>query len=296
MALLIIVLSLFIERVWPALVGLRSFVWFERLVDRLSGKGMARAMAGTLGVLVVMVLPLLAVVVLYAILTKLLAILGFVFALMVMLFCLGPRDLDADVHRFLNAWDQGDEDTAQSYAGRICQEIAAPVERHSLGRMVVEGIVVAAHERWFGVIFWFVILGPLGALWYRLACELRDKCRRRGQEGPFKDAALMMHHILAWVPVRLTLLGYALAGSFGDALEALRKEDYRWRSDWLADNYQLLIHGGLGALRLEQELAADENRVVDAGHVRAALGLALRTLILAIAIIAVVTLATWVSW
>jgi hypothetical protein len=36
--------------------------------------------------------------------------------------------------------------------------------------------------------------------------------------------------------------------------------------------------------------------VVDAGHVRAALGLALRTLILAIAIIAVVTLATWVSW
>ncbi|MEJ2554453.1 MAG: regulatory signaling modulator protein AmpE [Gammaproteobacteria bacterium] len=229
-------------------------------------------------------------------LTKLLAILGFVFALMVMLFCLGPRDLDADVHRFLNAWDQGDEDTAQSYAGRICQEIAAPVERHSLGRMVVEGIVVAAHERWFGVIFWFVILGPLGALWYRLACELRDKCRRRGQEGPFKDAALMMHHILAWVPVRLTLLGYALAGSFGDALEALRKEDYRWRSDWLADNYQLLIHGGLGALRLEQELAADENRVVDAGHVRAALGLALRTLILAIAIIAVVTLATWVSW
>ena len=295
MALLIIILSLFIERVWSSLAGLRSFLWFERLVDRLTGKGMARALSGTVGVIAVLAFPLLLVAVVHVILAQLLAVLGFAFALMVMLFCLGPRDLDADVHRFLNAWEQGDEDKAQSYAGRICQEIAEPVEKHSLGRMVVEGIVVAAHERWFGVIFWFVILGPLGALWYRLACVLRDKCARQGHEGTFKDTALLMHHILAWLPVRLTLLGYALAGSFGDTLEELRKEDYGWKSDWLANNYQLLIHGGLGALQLEQQLAADESRVVDAGHVRAALGLVLRALILFVAVIAVVTLGTWVS-
>ena len=295
MALLVIVLALFIERVWTALADLRSFAWFEHLVDRLSGKGPGRTLPGAFGVTAVMALPLLGVGIVHALLANILAILGFAFALMVVLFCLGPRDLDADVHRFLNVWEQGDEDKARSYAQQLCQATAEPVDQQSLGRFVVEGIVVAAHERWFGVIFWFVILGPLGALWYRLACVLRDKCVRRGEGDTFRDAALMMHHILAWIPVRLTLLSYALAGSFGDTLEALRNEGLGWKSNWLINNYLLLIHGGLGALQLEQQLAADETRMVDAGHVRAALGLVLRTLILAIALIAVVTLGTWVS-
>jgi len=295
MTMLVIVLALFIERVWSSLAELRSFVWFERFVDRLSAKEPGRILSGVLGVIAVMALPLVGVVIVYALLANVLAILGFAFALLVVLFCLGPRDLDADVHRFLNAWEQGDEDNAQNYALQICQATAEPVDKQSLGRMVVEGIVVAAHERWFGVIFWFVILGPLGALWYRLACVLRDKCISRGQQDTFREAAFMMHHILAWIPVRLTLLSYALAGSFGDTLEALRNEGLGWKSNWLINNYLLLIHGGLGALQLEQQLAADDTRVVDAGHVRAALGLVLRSLILAIAFIAVITLGTWVS-
>jgi AmpE protein len=295
MALLVIVLSLFIERVWTTVGDLRSFVWFERLVDRVADASPARALSGAFGVLAVMALPLFVVAIVYVLLAKIFTVLGLVFAVLVMLFCLGPRDLDGDVHRFLNAWEQGDDERAQTCARHISVASAEPVETRLLARPVVEGILVAAHERWYGVIFWFVVLGPLGALWYRLACVLRDKCIRRGEEDAFKDAALMMHHILAWIPTRLTLLSYALTGSFGDTLEALRKEDYGWKSDWLINNYLLLIHGGLGALQLEQELAADETRVVDAGHVRAALGLALRTLILAIALIAVVTLGGWVS-
>lgn len=295
MALLVIVLSLFIERVWTSLVDLRSFSWFERLVDRVAGKAPSRSLSGSLGVVAVMLLPLIAVVIVYAILANIIALLGFAFAVMVVLFSLGPRELEADVHHFLNAWEQGDMTKAQSDATHICGAAVEPPDPRSLGRNVVEGILVAAHERWFGVIFWFAILGPLGALWYRLACVLRDKALRTGEEGAFKDAALMMHHILAWIPVRLTLLSYALAGSFGDTLEALRKEDIGWKSDWLINNYVLLIHGGVGALQLEQELAADETRVVDAGYVRAALGLVLRALILAIVLLAIVTVGTWVS-
>ena len=295
MALLIIVLSLFIERVWVSLAELRTYTWFDRLVDRITSKGQARVMTGTIGVIAVMALPLIAVVILHVILAKILTVLSFVFSLGVMLYCLGPRDLDGDVHRFLNAWEQGDEDKAQNYAGQICQQTIETVEKQSLGKAVVEGIVVAAHERWYGVIFWFVVLGPLGALWYRLACVLRYKCIRWNEENTFKDAALMMHHILAWVPVRLTLLSYGLAGSFGDTFEALRKEDFGWKSNWLVNNYLLLIHGGLGALQLEQELATDQTRVVGAGDVRAALGLVLRTLIFTMAFISVLTLGAWVS-
>jgi len=295
MTLLIIVLALFFERVWTSLGDLRTFVWFERLADRVAGGEPGRTLSGVLGVVAVVALPLAGMMVVYALLAHILGILGFAFALTVVLFSLGPRDLDADVHRFLNAWEQGDEEKARGYAQQLCQATAEPVEKQSLGRYVVEGIMVAAHERWFGVIFWFVVLGPLGALWYRLACILRDKCIRRNEADAFRDAALMMHHILAWVPVRLTLLSYALVGSFGDTLEALRSEGLSWKGNWLTNNFLLLIHGGLGALQLEQQLAADETRVVDAGHVRAALGLVLRTLILTIALIAVISLGSWVS-
>ena len=247
MTLLIIVLALFVERVWTSLGDLRTFVWFERLADRVAGGGAGRTLSGVLGVVAVVALPLVGMIVVYALLAHILGILGFAFALTVVLFSLGPRDLDADVHRFLNAWELGDESKAHSYALQINAVMTEPVETQSLGRIAVEGILVAAHERWFGVIFWFVILGPLGALWYRLACVLRDKAVLRGEEDAFKDAALTMHHILAWIPVRLTLMSYALAGSFADTLDALHNEDFNWKN-WRANNYLLLIHGGLGAL------------------------------------------------
>jgi AmpE protein len=93
MALLVIVLALFIERVWTALAELRSFGWFERLVNRVVGKGPARTLSGAVGVIAVMALPLLGVAIVYALLVNFLGILGFAFALMVMLFSLGPRDL-----------------------------------------------------------------------------------------------------------------------------------------------------------------------------------------------------------
>ena len=296
MALLAIILCLFLERVWTTLAELRTFAWFERLIDRIRGKDRQHLWSGVLGVVTAFALPLVALLIAQYVLIKILALFGFVLAVAVLLYSLGPRDLDGDVHRFLNAWEQGDDVKAQDYAQRIYPVTARPFDAGSLGRGVVEGTLIAAHERWFGVIFWFVILGPLGALWYRLACVLREKCLRQSEEeGAFKDAALMMHHILAWIPVRLTLFSYALVGNFAEALEAWRKEGYGWKNNWLMDNYQLLIRGGLGALQLEQDLATDEISAVDARHVRAALGLALRALILAIALIAVITVGTWAS-
>lgn len=295
MALLAIVLSLFIERVWAAAEDLRSFAWFERFIDRVQDGGRSQRWSGTASVIAVMALPLFVVTVVYLLLGKVFAVLGFTFAVMVLLYCFGPRDLDRDVHRFLNAWERGDEVRVQEYARGIYEVTGKSYRSGMAVRGVVEGILVSAHECWFGVIFWFVVLGPLGALWYRLACVLREICLRRGEENAFKDAALIMHHIMAWIPVRLTLLNYALAGSFADTFEALRSKAYGWKSDWLVNNYLLLIQGGLGALQLDQEWSGDDAEVMDGRQVRAALGLALRALIFTIILITVVTAGSWVS-
>lgn len=292
MALLVILLALFAERVWPDVEELRSFAWFERLADR-QRRSVGGAGRGSLGVVAITLLPILAVAMIHALLDEVLVVLGLLFAAGILLYSLGPRELDREVHRFLNTWERGDEITALDYAQRIHGVTGTSFHAASPERSVVEGILVAGHERWFGVIFWFMVLGPLGALWYRLACLLRERCLRLEGEDTFRDTALTMHHILAWIPVRLTLLSYALAGSFADTFEALRSEDPGWKSGWRASNQQLLIHGGLGALQLEQELKVGGS--AETHHVRAALGLVLRTLIIAVAVIAVITLGTWIS-
>ena len=289
MTLPAILLSLFVERVWTDIGVLRSFAWFERLIDRQQ-----RARHGVLGLILITILPLLAVAVLQLLLYKIFALLALVFAAAVLLYSLGPRDLDREVHEFLAAWEQGDEVRAVEDARQIQAVTGTAFQATAPHRGVVEGILVAGHERWFGVIFWFVVLGPLGALWYRLAGLLRERALASAGADDFEEAALLLHHILGWVPVRLTLLTYALAGSFADTFEALRSEGYNWKRDWLANNQRLLIHGGLAALHLEQELGADET---DAGsrQVRAALGLVLRSLIIAVTVIAVITLGTWAA-
>ena len=78
MTLLAIVLSLFIERVWTTVAELRSFAWFERLVDRFAGKGPARSSSGIFAVLAVMALPLIAVVIAHVLFAKIFAVLGLV--------------------------------------------------------------------------------------------------------------------------------------------------------------------------------------------------------------------------
>jgi len=289
MTLFAILLALFTERVWTDIGSVRSFAWFERLID-----GQQHANHGVLGLILIIFLPLLAVVLLQLVLYKIVAGLALVFAAAVLLYSLGPRELDREVHEFLAAWEQGDEVRALAFAHQIQGVTGTAFPITSPQRGVVEGILVAGHERWFGVIFWFVVLGPLGALWYRLAGLLRERALVRAGADDFEVAAMMLHHILGWVPVRLTLLTYALAGSFADTIEVLRSDAFHGGRDWPASNQRLLIRGGLAGLHLEQEPGVHE---IDAGNrqVRAALGLVLRSLIIAMAVIAVITLSIWAA-
>jgi membrane protein required for beta-lactamase induction len=74
---------------------------------------------------------------------------------------------------------------------------------------------VVAHERSFGVLFWFAVLGPVGALtyWFLVASTQSDLVSE--QNNASLSAALnRMHAIAAWIPARLTGFLYALLGNF----------------------------------------------------------------------------------
>lgn len=130
----------------------------------------------------------------------------------------------------------------QPRSGAAPGEDALPAELGALGRLFV-----AEHERSFGVLVWFAVAGPGGAVFYRLCAEF---ARRTGASA----GAAQLHAVTAWVPLRLTALLCALAGSSDDAFSA-------WRNlpadlPWARRGWQLLAAVGAGALVTEDHGAA----------------------------------------
>src|SRR5690606_31397886 len=77
----------------------------------------------------------------------------------------GPRDLDQDVESVVDADTGADRQRALADLHR-----SAPAIATLPGAGLVPVVFRAALERWFGVLFWFLLLGPAGAVLYRLTC------------------------------------------------------------------------------------------------------------------------------
>src|SRR3569623_643212 len=269
MVLLVLLFSLVIDRTWTAAPAWRSFDAFSRYCARLRrGLGPARLWDGPLGLVVVLLFPLLVLVLVQQLFAAVLSLLAILFAVAVLTYSLGPCDLDKDVQRFLTAWELGDEPQARAAAHDIVGIADLPAGHAALGLAVIEGVVVAGHERLLGVMFWFCVLGPLGALLFRLSCVLRNDYRGREVTRGFAEAVVALHRWRDEAPV--------------------------WRQDWPNANRRVLVASGIGALQLDQD-GNEDDFAASSLQVRAALALVWRTVVLAVSLVALVTLGGWVS-
>ncbi len=141
---------------------------------------------------------------------------GLMFGIIVLFYAWGPRDLDVDVEAIASA----DDVTARrAAAARLWPEGAAS----SLdGPALVEAVFRNALRRWFGVLFWFLLLGPVGALLYRLAVLSVEGEAARALPAETASGARMLLAILEWPVAQLMALSTALVGNFDTALGAWR--------------------------------------------------------------------------
>lgn len=142
----------------------------------------------------------------------------FLFGLLVLAYSLGRGDFQRMVDEYLERWSRGD--LAAAYESAVALQIlrpdevpadAAVTDAVALHHQVRAALLYRGYERWFAVVFWFVLLGPAGALGYRTLQLLR------GEEGVTADerAALSRWlHWADWVPVRLLGLAFAFTGTF----------------------------------------------------------------------------------
>ncbi len=284
-----LVISLLLERLLGEHTHLRDPKWFHGYSAWLRGViGHQSSWNGPVGLLLLVGLPTAAVGIVYHLLGgALLSLFALLFSIAVLLFSLGPSDLDAEATSYIEAVEAGDEERAAGIAKTIAGEpMLAQAGRRD--RQVAEAVLVQFNERIFAVLLWFVVLGPMGAILYRVT----SLARQHGSvedEGEFASAAVRLQGILDWVPSRLIALGFALAGSFEDAVTDWkayyeRKAEHFWQM-----NADIIVATGRGALRFGEIGDADDTQ--GPARVRSALALVLRTLIVWVVLYGLVTIA-----
>jgi len=249
---------------------------------------------GRVGLLLIIGLPVLLIGLLQlALRESLWGVPWFVFAVLVLFYCWGPRDLDLDVESIVDAPDA--EHKRDAAASLLETDPAAASDSAALnGHALVEGVFNGALRRWFGPLFWFLLLGPAGALLYRISALLGSDSAHADTPTAQRDAARWLLAVLDWPVAQLMTFALALAANFDAVFGA-------WR-DWHAGGMRLDT-GFLGAAArasVDIEIADDETDLPTGNGIastpallelRDAMSLVWRVLLLWLAVIALFVIA-----
>ena len=293
-----LLLALGCERLLAAQRLLREPGWllgYVRGALRLAARRSGRALDLAIAALVLLPALLVATLV-YVLGGSLHGLVSVLLAATVLFFALGPRDLWQEAGAYLAAEARGDAEATARLAGAILDHDAR--QRRGAGlESVAEAVFVQSNNRLFGVVFWFPILGPAGALTFRISDLTRREAILRAERADVPPGAVSLsqacqrlHGVIAWLPARLLALSFGLAGSFEESFAGWRGYLHSESDHFFDANDRLLVHAGRGALGSAFADAPDE-----AARVRAALGLAQRALLVWLAAFALATVVAWIS-
>ncbi|MBT8129670.1 MAG: regulatory signaling modulator protein AmpE [Gammaproteobacteria bacterium] len=280
MALISIIIGLLFDRAFRHLHDLRDLSWFEYYSNAVTRFIQAN---GVVQMIAILLFPVMVIATIQLLLSDFLLELPYLlFSVLVFAYCLGPACLSSDIEYYLDARRLGDEDEALHYAGALTERAASTAPDQQTND-VTRAILHVANERIFAVIFWFVIIGPAGAMLYRLTTNLS---KQEGLNDSLSAVAILFQAVLTWVPARMLAMGYALTGHFDGALQAYRNRPYE--SDLALENYDVLVNTGMGALR-DQEATDEISSIISARN------LVMRSILIWIAVLALLTLGGWLG-
>lgn len=292
MTLIGILLALLIERALSHVQEWREHAWYSRYVQWLSANLKTDWLWQTpFGLVLLLGLPLLLAAMIQAALHDgFLELVGLIWAVLVLILCLGPRDLGEEVHSFVDASHRDDHKEMK----RIAEHLGAGDKFETTGdcRPLATAVFIQGHERLLAILFWFFMLGPLGALLYRLTANLPQQLAEMECSEDLKELSARLHALLAWAPARVTAGLYMLAGSTDDAISGWHRAHSDSTADWAQTNWRVIALVGCGAMQIEDgnkqkiELGAEESLLE-------ALSLVRRALLLALGVLAAFTIGGW---
>jgi len=286
-SLLVALVALGLLHVMPQLARWRGDGLFRRWVAQLADT------SGGGRVALALLLPLILCVLLEWLLGRspLGELLRLLFALAVLLYCFGPREFEADLEAILDAPDGASREAAAQALADDGRPIVwnAP----ALG----EAIAYAALRRRFAVLLWFFLLGPAGALLYRLAQTLGRDDTLQLDPGS-RRAAGYVANALDWLPAQLLTFTLAVVGHWEAVIGAWR----RWHSQAAPTSWYDTGPGFLGAAAQADVLIdieagdgyAEEHSdpLAELRRLRSAL---LRALLAWLSVVALIVIGSWVG-
>ncbi|HSV54247.1 MAG TPA: CobD/CbiB family protein [Burkholderiaceae bacterium] len=236
---------------------------------------------------------------------------------------LGFRQFSHHFTGIRDALDAGDERQARELLAHWQQVDVGDIPRSEIVRHVIEYSVLAAHRHVFGVLGWFSVLaafglGPAGAVLYRMsefvARYWRHKSKTQSQpaSAALQQAANAAWAWIDWLPARVTALGFAVVGSFEEAIDGWRNHAQRFPDD--NDGVILAATAGAVNVRLggealkeaayaaqtaqtfeahatQQDSESTPGRVPELPHLRSIVGLVWRSVVMWMVLLALLTLA-----
>ena len=260
MNLIALLIGLVVERLATQLFHWRRMRWLDRMID--FGFRQAERLANWPAIIPVILLGVVLVLPVFAVIWFLGSTLaGFTYlllAVVVLFFSLGPRDIGEEVGEYCKALESGEDEQVRNAAKAIVED-DVPEDPSERTACVEAAVCVQANNRLFAVVFWFMVLGPLAAWAYRVTDLIRRRAvftaardeQAEGNSVRIRDAAEMLHGWLAWIPARLTAIGYAAAGHMDDAISALRAPTEDRDASTSARSENLLARVGIAALALQ---------------------------------------------
>jgi len=302
MKFLSLLAALVLEQVWPLRQGNPVHLGFGRYTHVLESQfngGQRRH--GVIAWLLAVLPVVAAVVAVYHALYSMSPVAAWLWNIAVLYLTIGFRQFSHYFTEIQQALRAGDLATAREWLGKWRGESASELNAGEIARVAIEQGLLASHRHVFGTLFWFVALGPAGAVLYHASALLADQwgARTDPENAEFGRFAARAFFWIDWVPARLTAASFAIVGDFEDAV-------YCWRTQaaaWYTQAHGILLAAGGGALgvRLGDTLhqhgelqfrpvlgTGDE---ADVDHMEYAVGLIWRALVLWMFLILLVSLA-----
>jgi adenosylcobinamide-phosphate synthase len=255
--LVIILLALALDRWLPERGGFQLWNWYsdwaESIEQRFNGGLRSQ---GTFAVLLA-IAPIIVVMFLATfILGQIAGVLVFLFAVAVLYLCVDLYRLGDVAMAVATALENGEVAHAATRLKELTGKDTVETTEAGVAHATVEAVLKQANSLVVAPIFWFLVLGPLGAMLQRLASVLdRLWGHRTTRFAEFGWAAARLDDLLGWLPARITALSYAVMGSFEDALHCWRRQAGMW-SDLSSGP---LLASGLGALHLDTDEDSEED-------------------------------------
>jgi adenosylcobinamide-phosphate synthase len=304
MTFISLVAALLLEQWRPLRTGNQLYVAFARYVNRIAQNFNAgQYRDGVISWLLAVVPVALATLIVYWVLRHTSGVLAWLWNIVALYLALGFRQFSHFYTDVMVALRGNDLARAREVLGAWRGESAHELTANEAARVAIELGLMRSHRHVFGVMAWFVVLGPVGAVTYRLAALLNDRWgAARGEElGAFGLFATRAYGVIDWVPVRLTAFSFAVAGDFMGAVECWREQAKAWRSR----GQGIILAAAAGALGvklggvlhqdsgIEYRPQLGDGDDADVDYMQAAVGLIWRALVLWLFLIALATIASW---